>query len=124
MLMEKKIKTKIMSSVMQSPEDYINFISHKPQKPTKFIFYKEHNIKLTDNAITKINGLRITNPNNIVRVMINGGGCQGFQYEFLTDSIAWIQASAWTVSLKTRITSFFKSVNLTCFSSSFTTLVD
>jgi iron-sulfur cluster assembly accessory protein len=72
---------------MESTEEYINLVSHKPQKPTKFIFYKEHNIKLTDSAVVKINELRIANPDNILRVMINGGGCQGFQYEFLTDLI-------------------------------------
>ena len=72
---------------IQINPQHASFVEHELKKPTKFIFFKEHDVKLTENAVRKIRELKIGNPNNIIRVMISGGGCQGFQYEFLTDLV-------------------------------------
>ena len=67
--------------------DYSDFINHTPKKSAKFIFYKDHNIKLTENAIMKIEELKKSDINSIIRISVDGGGCQGFQFAFSNDLI-------------------------------------
>lgn len=45
-------------------------------------------ITLTDNLVTKIKELQAqeNNAELKLRVLVNGGGCQGFEYEFKTDT--------------------------------------
>jgi iron-sulfur cluster assembly accessory protein len=71
-------------SLNKSDDVYVN---HKLLKPTKFIFYKDSDVRLTDDAVAKINQLRNNDEKAIVRIVISGGGCQGFQYEFTNDAI-------------------------------------
>ena len=59
----------------------------KLPKTVKFVSYKDADIKLTNDAIKKIQELKDNDENYIVRVIISGGGCQGFQYEFKNDVI-------------------------------------
>ena len=63
------------------------YVNHKLLKPVKFIFYKDSDVKLTNEVIEKIKELRCNDENHLVRVVISGGGCQGFQYEFENDVI-------------------------------------
>ena len=45
-------------------------------------------ITLTDNLVTKIKAMQEQEGDNtlMLRVQVNGGGCQGFEYEFKTDT--------------------------------------
>ena len=45
-------------------------------------------ITLTDNLVTKIKAMQEQESDNtlMLRVQVNGGGCQGFEYEFKTDT--------------------------------------
>lgn len=47
----------------------------------------ETDLKISDSAVTRINQLLSTkdNPNLMLRVFIQGGGCSGFQYGFQFD---------------------------------------
>jgi iron-sulfur cluster assembly accessory protein len=64
-----------------------NFLKHQPKKVVKFITHTQHSIQLTESTIDKISNLKKDNANYILRIIINGGGCQGFQYEFQSDTI-------------------------------------
>ena len=46
-------------------------------------------ITLTDNLVTKIKALQAqqTDDTLMLRVQVNGGGCQGFEYSFDTDHV-------------------------------------
>jgi iron-sulfur cluster assembly accessory protein len=57
----------------------------KTIKPTKFIQYNQYDLKLTDSTLQKILELKKQKATNILRIAINGGGCKGFQSEFITD---------------------------------------
>ena len=45
-------------------------------------------ITLTDNLVTKIKAMQEQEGDNtlMLRLQVNGGGCQGFEYEFKTDT--------------------------------------
>ena len=64
-----------------------SFLKHQPKKVVKFIPYEKHSISLSNSTITKILDLKKNDHNYILRIIINGGGCQGFQYEFTSDKI-------------------------------------
>ncbi|QCI17040.1 iron-sulfur cluster insertion protein ErpA [Buchnera aphidicola (Aphis helianthi)] len=44
-----------------------------------------NHIKLTQNAINKIKNLTLNKKNLKLRIYILGGGCSGFQYQFIFD---------------------------------------
>lgn len=46
-------------------------------------------ITLTDNLVKRVKGIQAADnaPNLKLRIQVNGGGCQGFEYEFKTDTI-------------------------------------
>ncbi len=64
-----------------------SFLKHQPKKVVKFISHTKHSISLLDSTTEKIMDLKKGDENYILRIIINGGGCQGFQYEFTSDKI-------------------------------------
>jgi iron-sulfur cluster assembly accessory protein len=70
--------------------DELNQIKESSKKPIKFIFFKNHSLKITENCLKKINEFQNENPDKLIRIVIEGGGCQGFQYKFVDDSISMI----------------------------------
>lgn len=66
----------------------IEILKINAKKNLKCILFTEHNIKLSDNAVKKIQSFRAEKPNQLIRVIVDGGGCQGFQYKFTNDQLA------------------------------------
>ena len=81
-----------------------SFLKHQPKKVVKFISHTKHSISLLDSTIKKILDLKKGDENYILRIIINGGGCQGFQYEFTSDKIE-------NIGEKTRDIVLFEELN-------------
>lgn len=58
------------------------------KKNLKFFLFSEHNIKLSDSALKKIQSFRSEKPDQLIRLIVEGGGCKGFQYKFENDQIS------------------------------------
>lgn len=62
-----------------------SFLKHQPKKVVKFLEHTKHSVLLQEPAIQKILELKKNDQEYVLRITINGGGCQGFQYEFMSD---------------------------------------
>lgn len=63
----------------------IQQIKANAKKNTKFISYTNHNLKITESCLNKITQFQEKFPDKLIRIVIDGGGCQGFQYKFEED---------------------------------------
>ena len=65
-------------------------IRQNAKKPIKFFDFQDHSLKITSDCLKRISEFQSANPEKLIRIVIEGGGCQGFQYKFQEDFISEI----------------------------------
>jgi len=63
------------------------------KKKINIISMNDEILKLTDSCIKKIQSLIFTNPEILIRISVDGGGCKGFQYVYTEEKISNIVSS-------------------------------
>jgi iron-sulfur cluster assembly accessory protein len=71
-------------------DENLKKLMQNSKKPIKFLNFETHSLKITSECLKKILEFQSENQVKLIRILIEGGGCQGFQYKFLEDEISKI----------------------------------
>ena len=77
----------------------LDLIKEKAVKLLKVINYTDHDLRISNSSLLKLDELYKKDQNRIIRIVIDGGGCNGFQYKFLEDQVTNISISSKDVLL-------------------------
>ena len=77
----------------------LDLIKEKAVKLLKVINYNDHDLRISNSSLLKLDELYKKDQNRIIRIVIDGGGCNGFQYKFLEDQVGNISTSSKDVLL-------------------------